>query len=108
MKQTAWFLRISLTTVMTHVRRAYAKLHVRNRTSAILALTRAERDEHRLADETFKPSVGLTEKLRFCPACGCNFENTLQQPIFMKRETAVSGKGATSYSSWEIGVGWRV
>jgi DNA-binding CsgD family transcriptional regulator len=87
MKQAARQLRLRLTTVMTHVRRGYEKLGARNRASAILQFAKVERGEgNGRTNAGLNLSVDGVERFRFCPACGCNFEDTVRQPIFAIRE----------------------
>jgi DNA-binding CsgD family transcriptional regulator len=79
-------LRIRSSTTYTHVKRAYQRLGVNNRTSAAVKFL-----NHQLgADPTAKPSISvkapsalearLDQNLKFCPGCGCNLERWSVRP----------------------------
>ena len=82
MKQVSKELRLSLPTVMTHVRRSYVKMGTANRVSAVLAFMNGEAGEPQWRHESSnkmllengaqKPEIALypATKFRFCPACG--------------------------------------
>jgi DNA-binding CsgD family transcriptional regulator len=80
-------LRLRFPTVNTHIRRAYKKLGVKNRASALMAYLKLERDENRATWEppqVFEPgnlpvnpvnSSRPAGFLKFCPWCGCNLKS---------------------------------